>query len=142
MTARAPVALAVGDTVPPRTIGPLTPTDIVRFAGAGGDFNPLHHDPAAATAAGFDGVIAMGQMTAGMLAGWLSDRCGVEHLRELEVRFLAPVRPGDLLELAGEVTAVRDGEAGEAVADLALTATVGATPVVRGEAVVVRVGGR
>lgn len=101
-------------------------TDIVRFAGAGGDFNPLHHDPAAATAAGFDGVIAMGQMTAGMLAGWVTDWCGVEHLRELEVRFVAPVRPGDVLELAGEVTDVRDEEAGEAVADLALTATVAA----------------
>lgn len=135
MSGRAPVRVEAGDGLPPRSLGPLTATDIVRFAGAGGDFNPLHHDPSAAAAAGFDSVIAMGQMQAGMLAGWLTDWCGVEHLRELEVRFVAPVRPGDLLELTGEVLAVREAS-GEAVADLALAATVGGTPVVRATALV------
>lgn len=140
MTGRAPVTVRVGDGLPTRALGPLTVTDIVRFAGAGGDFNPLHHDPVAAAAAGFDGVIAMGQMQAGMLAGWLSDWCGIEHLRELEVRFVAPVRPGDLLELTGEVNALRD-DSGEAVADLTLTAAVGGTPVIRATAVAARTGG-
>jgi acyl dehydratase len=40
-------------------------------------------------------------MQAGMQAGWLSDWVGAEHLREYEVRFLAPVFPGDVLRLAG-----------------------------------------
>ena len=56
-----------------RTVGPLTITDIVRFAGAGGDFNPLHHDVEFAARAGFPTVLAHGQLTAGLLAGWVSD---------------------------------------------------------------------
>uniref|UniRef100_UPI0024B4E4FC MaoC/PaaZ C-terminal domain-containing protein n=1 Tax=Candidatus Protofrankia californiensis TaxID=1839754 RepID=UPI0024B4E4FC len=94
---RQPIRVTIGDTFPAREIGPLTQTDIVRFAGAGGDFNPLHHDPEFVRSTGFPGVISMGQMQAGMLAGWLSDWLGVEHLREFEVRFVAPVFLGDLL---------------------------------------------
>lgn len=70
---RAQVALDAGQQLETRTIGPITQTDIVRFAGAGGDFNPLHHDPDYARAAGLPGVIAMGQMQAGMLAAWIAD---------------------------------------------------------------------
>ncbi|WP_010224501.1 MULTISPECIES: MaoC/PaaZ C-terminal domain-containing protein [unclassified Pseudonocardia] len=91
-------------------IGPITRTDIVRFAGAGGDFNPLHHDPEFATSAGFEDVIAMGQMQAGMLAGWLTDWCGVEHLVELETRFRRPVELGEILTFSGEVVAAEDGQ--------------------------------
>ncbi|MFR9804989.1 MaoC/PaaZ C-terminal domain-containing protein [Pseudonocardia sp. RS010] len=68
----------------------MTRTDIVRFAGAGGDLDPLHHDQASAARAGFDDVIAKGQFQAGLVAAWLSDWCVVEHLRELEVRFRVP----------------------------------------------------
>ncbi|MDN5854359.1 MAG: MaoC family dehydratase N-terminal domain-containing protein [Actinomycetia bacterium] len=98
--------VVVGESLPERQIGPITQTDIVRFAGAGGDFNPLHHDPAFAEKAGFDGVIAMGQLQAGMIAGWLTDWCGVEHLRELDVRFLRPVRLGAVLRFTGEITSL------------------------------------
>jgi acyl dehydratase len=90
----------------PRRIGPITQTHIVRFAGAGGDFNPLHHDPQFAAAAGFRSVIAMGQMQAGMLAGFVTDWLGVEHLREFEARFVAPVLLGDVLELSAEVVSI------------------------------------
>lgn len=133
----SPRALAVGDPIPERELGPVTQTDIVRFAGAGGDFNPLHHDPAFAEKAGFDTVIAMGQMQAGMLAAWLTDWCGVEHLRELEVRFLAPVRLGALLQFTGEVTAFTELD-GEAVVRLSLRASVGREQIVRAEAAIVR----
>jgi 3-hydroxybutyryl-CoA dehydratase len=105
---RPTVRLEVGATAPPRRVGPISQTDIVRFAGAGGDFNPLHHDEAVAQAAGFDGVIAMGHFSAGMLAGLLSDWVGVENLRGLEVRFVAPLRIGDTVDLSGEVTAIDD----------------------------------
>lgn len=103
---RAAPLLRAGDTPESRRIGPVTATDIVRFAGAGGDFNPLHHDPAAAQAAGFPGVIAMGQYTAGLLAALLSDWVGIENLREFEVRFMSPVFAGDVIEVTAEVTAV------------------------------------
>jgi 3-hydroxybutyryl-CoA dehydratase len=109
---RGPCELRVGATPAIRRIGPITQTHIVRFAGAGGDFNPLHHDPDFATGAGFRSVIAMGQMQAGMLAGFLTDWLGVEHLREFEARFLAPVFLGDVLELSAEVVSI-DGSIAE-----------------------------
>ena len=130
-----PLSVAVGDRPTPRTFGPVTQTEIVRFAGAGGDFNPLHHDPARARVAGFDAPIAMGQMTAGILAGWLTDWCGVENLRSFEVRFVAPVRLGDSIELSGEVVDVTPGPSGP-VARLDLVAAVDGAVVVTGNATV------
>jgi acyl dehydratase len=108
---RPPAAVAIHDVAPIRSIGPITQTDIVRFAGAGGDFNPLHHDPAFASRAGFRSVIAMGQMQAGMLAAYLTDWLGVENLQQLEVRFVAPVHLGDVLEFAAQVVDVTDSTA-------------------------------
>lgn len=124
-------AVHVGQRLEPRRFGPVTQTAIVRFAGAGGDFNPLHHDPQRATAAGFDAPIAMGQMTAGVLAGWLTDWCGVENLRSYEVRFLTAVCLGDTLELSGAVVEVADG-----VATLDLVAAVEGVPAVTGTAAI------
>ena len=115
----------------PRTFGPVTQTDVVRFAGAGGDFNPLHHDPEHARAAGFDAPIAMGQLTAGLLAAWLTDWCGVERLRRFEVRFTAPLHLGDTVILSGSITSVEDG-----VAHLDLAATGCSSTLVTGTALV------
>jgi len=122
---------AVGDRPFPRLFGPVTQTDIVRFAGAGGDFNPLHHDTEQAQRAGFATPIAMGQFTAALLAGWLTDQFGVENLRSLEVRFTAPVHLGDVVELSGVVT-----ELDEDTARVDLMAAVGDKPVVTGKATV------
>ncbi len=127
---RGQVAALRGQAISAREIGPVTQTDIVRFAGAGGDFNPLHHDPAYARAAGFPRVIAMGQWVAGLLAAWLTDWCGVENLREYEVRFAAPVLVGDVLRLSGEIVAIdHDG-----IAEVALRVTRGEDTVVHGAA--------
>ena len=121
---RQPTKAQAGDGPAAREIGPLTQTDIVRFAGAGGDFNPLHHDPDFATSAGFSGVIAMGQMHAGMLAGFLSDWLGVEHLREYEIRFAAPVFIGDVLRLSARIVQLeRDND--HSIADIELSASRG-----------------
>ena len=128
-------AVTVGDSLEPRSFGPVTQTDIVRFAGAGGDFNPLHHDPERARVAGFDAPLAMGQMTAGILAGWLTDWCGVENLRSYEVRFVAPVRIGDTIELSGEVVEISAGTSA-GVARLDLTAAVDGSAVVTGSATI------
>ncbi|MFC9363295.1 MaoC family dehydratase [Rhodococcus sp. NPDC057014] len=117
-------------------VGPVTQTDIVRFAGAGGDFNPLHHDPGFVATSGFPGVIAMGQMQAGILAGWLSDTFGVEHVRSFGVRFVAPVFLGDTLTLGGTVVSIDETE-GESLATLDLVASGDKGPVVTGSATVV-----
>jgi 3-hydroxybutyryl-CoA dehydratase len=115
----------------PRTFGPVTQTDVVRFAGAGGDFNPLHHDPEHARAAGFDAPIAMGQLTAGLLAAWLTDWCGVARLRRFEVRFTAPLHLGDTVSMSGTITSVEGG-----VAHLDLAATGVSATLVTGTAAV------
>lgn len=86
---------------PELRVGPITRTDIVRFAGAGGDFNPLHHDEEHARAAGYDTVFAMGQMQAGMLSRLATDWLGLQNIRSYRVRFSAIVWPGDELTLRG-----------------------------------------
>jgi 3-hydroxybutyryl-CoA dehydratase len=126
---RPPRVAVVGESLDRRLIGPVSRADIVRFAGAGGDFNPLHHDPEFARAAGFDDVIAMGQYQAGLLAALLSDLFGVENVFEFGVRFVRPVGLGDTVELSGEVMTVTG-----VVADLKLTASVEGEPVVTGTA--------
>jgi acyl dehydratase len=141
MPARRLVRAGVDDRPRPRTVGPITQTDIVRFAGAGGDFNPLHHDPEFAASAGFERPIAMGQLTAGLLAGWLTDWCGVENLIAYEVRFTAPLTIGDVVELSGVVTNVEELEDGLGVATVELTAARGKDLLVTGRArVVLRTG--
>lgn len=114
--------------------GPVTQTDIVRFAGAGGDFNPLHHDPAAARQADFEAPIAMGQFTVALLSAWLTDQIGVENLRSLDVDFKAPVNIGDVINFTAELDV--DGPDSTDSTDSTLSAsirtTVGDTTVVTG----------
>lgn len=136
---RAPAKAHIGTVADTRVIGPITQTDIVRFAGAGGDFNPLHHDPEFVATSGFPGVIAMGQMQAGILAGWLSDTFGVEHVRSFGVRFVAPVFLGDTLTVGGTITAITETD-GETRADLDLVVSGAKGPVVTGSATVVVTG--
>lgn len=99
---------------PELTVGPITRTDIVRFAGAGGDFNPLHHDEEYARAAGFPTVFAMGQMQAGMLSRLATDWLGLDAIESYKVRFSAKVWPGDVLTLR-VAEQERDGDRVDAV---------------------------
>jgi acyl dehydratase len=85
---------------------PVTRTQIVRFAGAAGDFNPMHHDEEFARAAGQPSVFAMGQLTAAIFADALADWFGAERITGYGVRFRGKVWPGDALVLR----AVADGE--------------------------------
>lgn len=86
----------VGERLPPRKFE-ITLTDVVRYAGASGDFNPLHHDDAAAKAAGMPGAFAHGMLSAGCLASAVTDAVGVESLARLAVRFRAQARLGATL---------------------------------------------
>jgi acyl dehydratase len=79
------------------TYGPLTRTDLVRYAGASGDFNPLHHDHEFATTAGLPDVMAHGMLSAGLLASALTRWYGPGSVRRYAVRFQSPVWPGDTL---------------------------------------------
>ena len=77
---------------------------IQRYARITGDYNPIHVDPDFAAKTEMGGVIAHGTMSMNLIWQALERSLGSEALRriELDVRFRRPVRPGDLVEAAGE----------------------------------------
>ena len=93
---------------PPLVFGPLSRTDIVRYQGASGDMNPLHHDEIFARAAGYDAPLAIGMLGAGLLATYAADWLGADNIRRFRIRFMAQVWPGDTLACDG--TLVREYE--------------------------------
>jgi acyl dehydratase len=90
--------------------GPLQQADIVRYAGASGDFNPIHIDEDYARRTGAPTVFAMGMLPAGYLAHAASDWfAGPQHLKRFKVRFTTRVWPGDEIVCVGRVTELNDG---------------------------------
>ena len=65
----------------------LTRTDLVMYAGASGDFNPMHHDEVAAQASGLPSVFGHGMFSAGLLATAVTDYVGIGNLSSYRVRF-------------------------------------------------------
>jgi acyl dehydratase len=114
--------LDVGHELPSRTFGPLTRTDFVRYQGASGDFNPIHHDEEFARSAGFDTVFSVGMLQAGLLATYCTDLLGAANVRRFKVQFREQVWPGDTLVAAAKVTAVYESDE-EPRIDLDLTMT-------------------
>jgi len=72
-------------------------TDLVMYAGASGDFNPMHTDEVAAKAAGLPSVFGHGMFTMGLLAKSVTDYVGVGNLRLYKVRFTKQTWPGEVL---------------------------------------------
>jgi acyl dehydratase len=95
--------LSDGDALPSRTFGPLTRTDFVRYQGASGDFNPIHHDEEFAKSAGFPTVFSVGMLQAGLLATYCTDLFGPDNVRRFKVQFREQVWPGDTLVASGKV---------------------------------------
>lgn len=128
-------AVAAGDAGPDFAVGPLTRTDIVRYAGASGDFNPIHHDEEFARAAGLPTVMAHGMLSAGLLASFVTRWFGEGSVRRFTVRFRERVWPGDTLTGQGRVVAIAADDGGErrALLELALLRQDG-LPVVTGSA--------
>ncbi|WP_329410465.1 MaoC/PaaZ C-terminal domain-containing protein [Nocardia vinacea] len=89
--------LAVGEQLPLLEEGPLTRTDFVRYQGASGDMNAIHHDDELARSHGFPGVFAVGMRQAGVLASYLADTFGPDCIREFSVRFEEQAWPGDII---------------------------------------------
>ncbi len=125
--------VAVGDAAP-ATAHPLTRTDLVMYAGASGDFNPVHHDEVAARAAGLPSVFGHGMYTAGLLATAVTNYVGAGNLRSYRVRFTRQTWPGEVLTTHVTVHEKRAGN--EVVLDCEVVNEQGETKI-RGEAVAV-----
>lgn len=123
--------VAVGDPLPSQSF-PLQRVTLLMYAGASGDFNPIHHDETFATqAAGYPSVFAHGMLTMGMTARLLTDWLGDGVLTEYGVRFVKQVWPGDSLTAKGTVTDV--GDDGRVSIEIVTTNQKG-EPVVAGSA--------
>ncbi len=109
----------VGDEAPSLS-HTLTRTDLVKYAGASGDFNPMHHDEVAAKAAGQPSVFGHGMFSMGMLGSAITDYVGVGNLVRYQVRFARQTWPDERLSTKVVVTAKRE-EGGHKLVDLAVT---------------------
>jgi acyl dehydratase len=103
-------ALNVGDTHTARLVEDLKRTQIVQYAGASGDYNPLHTDEIfTVEVAKYPSVFAHGMLTMGMTGKMLTDYVGDGRLTKFGVRFTSQVWPGDTLDAKVTVTKVENG---------------------------------
>ena len=113
--------LSVGDTHEEQVVEDLKRTQLVQYAGASGDYNPLHTDEVFATQiAGYPAVFAHGMLTMGMTGKLVTDTVGDGRLTKYGVRFKAQVWPGDSLTAKATVDAIRE-EGGQKLVDLSIS---------------------
>jgi len=119
--------LHLGDVAVEFVSEPITRTAMVRYAGASGDFNPLHHDETFVALFGMPRVIAQGMMVMGITSRAITDVIPQKYLRSFQVRFTGVTEPVDLNNF--EETKNR--------ATLKVKATVNEKSVINGENIVV-----
>src|ERR1700745_778992 len=98
-------SVKVGYEIPKIVIEGVTRPDFVRYAGASGDFVPLHYDQTFVEAAGIPTVFAQGMWAAGGVSRCVTDYAGAGNVRRFRTRFARQVWPGDTLTCRGKVTA-------------------------------------
>lgn len=112
----------------------LTRTDLVRYAGASGDFNPMHHDEVKAKESGLPSVFGHGMFSMGLVGRALTDYVGVGNLDRFKVRFTKQSWPGNVLSTKIVVTDKRKEDDKNLVdLDVELNTQDGTT-IVKGEA--------
>lgn len=93
----------IGDDIPALVKKPVSKVQLVRYAGASGDFNPLHTDPEVGKAVGI-GQIAHGMLIMGFVGEAVTNWVPKKYLRKLSVRFAGMTRPDDVITVTGKVT--------------------------------------
>src|SRR5258708_29651036 len=94
----------VGDALPKLVKAPVSHLQLVRYAGASGDFNPLHTDPKIGEMIGTGGIIAHGMLIMGFVGQLLSDYAGPGALRKFGVRFKGMTRLDDVITCSVKIT--------------------------------------
>jgi acyl dehydratase len=98
--------LQPGSAGPNVDLPPITHDQLIRYAGALGEFNAVHQDPVAAKAAGYPDVFAQGMLVGGILAQQIQDWAEPARLKNYRVRFLNPAFRGDRLSIRTRITSV------------------------------------
>jgi acyl dehydratase len=98
--------VAEGDEAPVLT-HTLTRSDLVQYAGASGDFNPMHTDEVSAQEAGLKSVFGHGMFSAGLLATAITNWVGIGNLKHYQVRFVKQAWPGEVFTTKVTVVAKR-----------------------------------
>ena len=96
-------------------------THFVRYAGASGDLNPIHHDQTYAEKVGVPTMFGVGMFTAGALSRVISEWFGPESIKIYKVRFATRLWPEDSIRFSGRITRVYE-EDGVPHADVELLA--------------------
>ena len=96
---------------------------LVRYAGASGDYNPIHYDDEYAHSLGIPGVIAHGMLVMGLAARVIRETAPLgAHLEQYGVRFRAMVETGQILQVWGSVSSVElTGQDQRAIVDIRVT---------------------
>jgi acyl dehydratase len=113
--------IRVGDELPALAKAPLDRVQLARYAGASGDFNPVHVDETYARSIGMPSVYAPGMLVMGFLGQLVSDWARGAQLRRYSVKFIKMVWPADTVVCKGRVTD-RYGEQGRYFAEIDLWA--------------------
>jgi acyl dehydratase len=94
-----------GAELPPLVKPPVERIQLVKYAGASGDFNRIHVEEGFAREAGYNSVFAHGMLVMGFLGQLVSDFCGPAAIRKLHCRFKAITWPDDVITCRGRITA-------------------------------------
>src|SRR3954463_4556916 len=105
-------AWSVGDALEERTLPPVTRLQLIKYAGASGDYNPIHTIDEAAEEAGLPGVIAHGMLTAAALSLPFSPFLEHGYVKELKARFSGMVHLGDEITIGGHISKKEHSEEG------------------------------
>lgn len=106
MSGDANLAWEVGTELGRLTLAPVTRLDLIKYAGASGDYNPIHTIDAAAADAGLPGVIQHGMLTMAKVGLLFSPYLESGFISLIEVRFAGMVAVGDVLTVGGRITEI------------------------------------
>jgi acyl dehydratase len=109
-----PLPWQAGQDLPSLTLAPVARLDLIKYAGASGDYNPIHTIDEAAAEAGLPGVIQHGMLTMARIGLLFSPYLDRGYLARFTTRFLQMVRVGDVLTVGGRVVGVEETAGGTA----------------------------
>ncbi|GIX40954.1 MAG: MaoC family dehydratase [Leptospiraceae bacterium] len=98
----------VDQELEPLKVGPIQHMDLVRYAGASGDFNPIHTDPEFAKKVGLGGTIAHGMYVMAQVGRLLTNHFHLHQIKKFGVKFKGMTRPGETIICTGKVKKKND----------------------------------